>query len=124
MTPAALWRRFRRWAAGLRRSRLVQRFRRPAPPWRIDFVDGDILPATLPERCVVVTSEDGEPWSAGLACPCGCGDMIELPLFPEADQHWRVRVGDDGLPSLSPSVWRRTGCRSHFWLRRGRIHWC
>lgn len=118
MSPASLWRGFRRWLAGLRP------FRRVPPPWRVEFVESDLLPATLPDRCVVVAREDGELWSAGLRCPCGCGEIIELPLFAEADQHWRVRVGADGLPSLSPSVWRRTGCRSHFWLSDGRVRWC
>ncbi|MDM9644782.1 DUF6527 family protein [Rhizobium sp. S163] len=27
-------------------------------------------------------------------------------------------------PTLHPSVWRNSGCRSHFWVRRGRIAWC
>jgi len=27
-------------------------------------------------------------------------------------------------PSLKPSIWLQGGCRSHFWVRRGRVEWC
>lgn len=57
-------------------------------------------------------------------CPCGCGDVIELMLIPEATPHWRLIIGTDKKPSLKPSVWRNTGCRSHFWLRGGSVEWC
>ncbi|WP_425373246.1 DUF6527 family protein, partial [Klebsiella pneumoniae] len=33
-------------------------------------------------------------------------------------------VDGKGRPTLYPSIWRTTGCRSHFWVRIGRIHWC
>ena len=37
---------------------------------------------------------------------------------------WDLRINAGGLPSLNPSVWRQTGCRSHFWLRDGHLEWC
>jgi len=94
------------------------------PARRVRFVEGDSLPASLTGRGVVVACEEGELWSAGLRCPCGCGDVLELALIEEAQPRWSLQVDRRGRPSLSPSVWRRTGCRSHFWLHEGRVRWC
>lgn len=94
------------------------------PRWRTAFVESDVLPSVLPQRRLVVAREDGELWSAGMNCPCGCGEIIELGLFPEAEQSWTLEMDGHRRPTLLPSVWRRTGCRSHFWMRRGRIYWC
>lgn len=82
------------------------------------------LPARLPRRDLVVARDDGEDWSVGMRCPCGCGDTIELMLVAEAKPRWWLTFDRRGRPSLSPSVWRRTGCRSHFWVRGGRVDWC
>jgi hypothetical protein len=37
---------------------------------------------------------------------------------------WDLKVDADQRPTLHPSVWVADGCRSHFWLRRGIVHWC
>ena len=94
------------------------------PARRVAFVESDSLPETLPRRGVIVAREEGELWSAGMMCPCGCGDLLELALLEEARPRWSVGVDRCGRASLSPSVWRKTGCGSHFWLRRGRVRWC
>ncbi|MBU1358731.1 MAG: hypothetical protein KKC85_17480 [Gammaproteobacteria bacterium] len=94
-------------------------------PWRrLRVTDGDTLPARLPSRDLVVARDDGEDWSVGMRCPCGCGDTIELMLVAEAKPRWSLTFDRRGRPSLSPSVWRRAGCRSHFWVRGGRVDWC
>ncbi|WP_313018227.1 DUF6527 family protein, partial [Atlantibacter hermannii] len=55
--------------------------------------------------------------------PCGCGSVIELLLLEEAKPHWRCSIDENNIPSLYPSVWLNKGCKSHFWLKHGRIHW-
>jgi len=106
---------WRRWWRNVRE--------RWSPARRVRYVDGDSLPAALMGRSVVVAKEDDELWCAGMLCPCGCGEVLELALIAEARPRWSIRVDRRGRPSLSPSVWRRTGCRSHFWLRDGRVRW-
>lgn len=64
------------------------------------------------------------PWSAALLCPCGCGELIHLSLLPDDPPSWQHRQDSKQKPSLEPSVWRTTGCRSHFFLSKGRIVWC
>ena len=94
------------------------------PARRLVVAEGDTLPTPLPKRNLVLTRDDGDDWSIGMRCPCGCGDTIELMLLEEARPRWDVETDPEGRPSLHPSVWRKTGCRSHFWVRNGRIHWC
>ncbi|MGE0371676.1 MAG: DUF6527 family protein [Gammaproteobacteria bacterium] len=59
-----------------------------------------------------------------MRCPCGCGDVLEMMLLPTVKPRWNVTVDRRGHPTLHPSVWRNTACRSHFWLRRGKVVWC
>jgi len=97
---------------------------RLGPRRSLVVIEGDSLPKQLPRRNLVLARDDGEDWCVGMHCPCGCGDTIELLVIKEAKPRWDIAVNAKGQPSLSPSVWRKTGCQSHFWLRRGRIEWC
>jgi Family of unknown function (DUF6527) len=67
---------------------------------------------------------EGAPWLAALACPCGCGEVIHLSLLKRDSPRWSFHEEDDGTITLSPSVWRSRGCKSHFFLRRSTITWC
>jgi hypothetical protein len=97
---------------------------RHGPARSIRVVEGDTLPEALPRRDLVLTRDDGEDWSVGMRCPCGCGETIELLVLEEARPRWNVSIDKGGRPTLHPSVWRQKGCQSHFWVRQGRIHWC
>lgn len=95
-----------------------------APARRLQIVSGDSLPLKLPFRGLVLARDQDEDWCVGLRCPCGCGRNIELLLIKEAAPHWDLVLDQRGRPSLTPSVWLRDGCQSHFWFRHGRVHWC
>lgn len=56
-----------------------------------------------------------------LACPCGCGDLLSINLDRKAGPAWRMFLQGGSL-SLFPSVWRETGCESHFIVRKNRIY--
>lgn len=58
-----------------------------------------------------------------LACPDGCGDTLTVNLDRKAGPAWRLYRRDRGI-SVFPSVWRESGCRSHFVIWHGRILWC
>lgn len=104
------------WAIGWLRS--------TPRPFALAYVEGDGLPDTIPPKTLVVAREGDDLWSAGMVCPCGCRRRIELMLLPGVKPRWDLRVGKSGRPTLSPSIWAIGGCRSHFWLRDGDIHWC
>lgn len=61
--------------------------------------------------------------NAVMHCPCGCGELLVVNLDPEAGPSWRVRVQGGSL-TLMPSVWRDSGCHSHFVLWENHVWWC
>src|SRR4051812_22851407 len=63
------------------------------------------------------------PRAALFDCPCGCGDLVIINTDPRSGPAWRIRVDATGA-TLMPSVWRTTGCRSHFIVWRSSIWWC
>lgn len=81
-----------------------------------------------------VLVERGRPRLLVLRCPCGCGEDFPINLDPRAGPAWRLyrapaqryglRAGPgflDASTSLFPSVWRESGCRSHYVIWRDRI---
>lgn len=92
------------------------------PRWT-GIVVGDV-PDCLKQYCVYLVDEDGQLWQVAMLCPCGCSAVIQLCVLPDTRPSWTVTMHTDGTLSLSPSVWRTTGCRSHFFLRGGRVDWC
>lgn len=83
-----------------------------------------LLPEKLPWRDLLLAREEEDQWSVGMRCPCGCGQRLELMLLKQVKPRWDLTTDTKGRPTLSPSVWLRTGCRSHFWVRGGKIIWC
>jgi hypothetical protein len=82
------------------------------------------LPDAPAARTLYIVGEEPHAWAAAMLCPCGCGDPIQLSLLEEASPSWRVIKEEDNTMSLMPSVWRRKGCQSHFFLHHGKILWC
>lgn len=81
------------------------------------------FPETLEPKCVYLVGEESIPWFAALVCPCGCGALIRLSLLKYDRPKWRAKRHLTGTVTLEPSIWRKSGCKSHFFVRRGRIVW-
>jgi Family of unknown function (DUF6527) len=61
--------------------------------------------------------------SVAIQCPDGCGEKLTINLDPRTGPAWRsFQTGE--MLTLFPSVWRRTGCLSHFIVWCSRIYWC
>jgi hypothetical protein len=100
--------------------------RPPAPALREVLFKANFeedLPDEFSENTLHVAGEQGNYWCAAMSCPCGCGALIHLSLVAADDPSWKLRFDRSGRPSLTPSVWRTSGCKSHFFLRAGRIEW-
>lgn len=110
--------RFARWTAAIKTWR---------PPWadqRIKIAATEQEPAKpKPYRLYVASSSKG-PTFGYLLCPCGCGELLHLRFLPDRKPRWDIHVEQGGLVSLTPSVWRQVGCRSHFVLTQGKVYWC
>lgn len=59
--------------------------------------------------------------------PIGCGDVtsyippMEFMLLRGVKPPWDLKMDKRGRPALHASVWLRTGCCSHFWLRTEKL---
>jgi hypothetical protein len=82
------------------------------------------LPEHLDVNRVYVAGEGAHRWFVAMLCPCGCGETLHMNLLQESRPLWKLREHKNGTVTLRPSVWRRKGCHSHFFLRRGLIKWC
>jgi hypothetical protein len=90
-------------------------------PFEVEAVDS--APEIPRNDTVYLITDEGVPWSVAMKCPCGCGEVLFLSLL-EGSPRWRVEQHRNGTVSVSPSIWRTTGCRSHFFLKEGLIAWC
>jgi len=71
-----------------------------------------------------VTQQAGQPAFGAMACPCGCGETLNLRFFGERRPRWSIQWDRRRRPTVRPSIWRQSGCRSHFHLTGGRVDWC
>ncbi len=101
------------------RAALVEHLR---PKVRVQFTAE--RPQRLRAHRLYVTSSAQGPAFGFLRCPCGCGETLHLRFFGARRPRWDLQVGDRHAATLTPSIWRQTGCRSHFVLARGKIRWC
>lgn len=69
----------------------------------------------------VVIIERGCPRWLLISCPCGCGDEFPINLDPRAGPAWRLYKNKRTGLSLFPSVWRDSGCCSHYIIWRNQI---
>jgi hypothetical protein len=109
---AAFWNWLRSW------------FVRKTPVRPLRTVHLEELPDVLDPKDVYVLGEGQYRWFVGMMCPCGCGETVQMSLLKDAKPRWSLVEHTDGTISLHPSVWRKIGCRSHFFLRHGVIQWC
>ena len=79
-------------------------------------------PDTLDEWVIYIIGERHNYWMITFRCPCGCNSVISLNLLKGVRPRWRFKTRW-GTISISPSVWRRVGCRSHFYIRKGKVDW-
>ena len=94
--------------------------RRPSP---LRTVRVEEPPEALRPRTVYLLGEGEHVWSVVMLCPCGCGEEIQLSTVGGRPR-WSVQLETDGALTLTPSVWRKVGCKSHFFLRKGVVQWC
>lgn len=81
------------------------------------FQEVDELPKRLKERQIYVEGD----WTAAFLCPCGCNDKIELNLINDTYPCWQIV--DNKIATISPSINKKDGCRSHFFIRKGEVVW-
>lgn len=87
------------------------------------FINVDELPENVNEKTIYIIGDSSQPWLLAFNCPCGCHNLIQLNLLKDADPCWKYKVTRKKKINISPSVWRTTGCKSHFFVRKSKIDW-
>jgi hypothetical protein len=119
---SSLWEKTRQAARKTAKKLREKLPRKKLKPYRSVRVEE--MPDTVKPLTVYLCGEGEHLWAAAMLCPCGCKEVIQLNLLKQARPRWSVQEHKDGSVSLMPSVWRQKGCRSHFFVRQGRIDWC
>ena len=68
----------------------------------------------------VLVRRDRPRWLI-MMCPCGCNDIIPINLDERSGAAWEFYGDQTNGLSVFPSIWRDTGCKSHFIVWYGRI---
>lgn len=84
---------------------------------KIELARVEYIPKNPEPGVLYVAAEFG---AAVHLCACGCGAKVSTPLGPT---EWTLKETASGA-SLTPSVgnWQLP-CRSHYWIREGKIVW-
>ncbi len=81
-------------------------------------------PEVLKPNEIYIVGESGQYWYICLLCPCGCGEVIQISTLSNDKPRWNFRKGGFYRITVAPSIWRTSGCKSHFFIRNGIVDWC
>ncbi len=84
----------------------------------------DDIPEDIQSGIVYIIGTSYNPQYAMFLCPCGCGRTVELNLNTSSRPCWSLKWHLNGTISFNPSIWRKQGCKSHFYFKKNKIHWC
>jgi hypothetical protein len=84
----------------------------------VEDVPDELKPANL-----YIISNDTFYWQVAMLCPCGCKKTLHLNLIKGNHPKWSFDIDKKKRISLHPSIDRTVGCKSHFWVRKGKIIW-
>jgi len=62
-------------------------------------------------------------WQMVMLCPCGCKAVLHMNLMEGEKPCWSYDIGKTGLMTIRPSIHRIVGCKSHFFIREGKVTW-
>ncbi|WP_183980643.1 DUF6527 family protein [Runella defluvii] len=83
----------------------------------------DDLPEKTQAHTFYIVGLKKFPWLLAFECPCGCGELIQLNLLRESRPQWSIKLNKSKSITVYPSVWRKVGCKSHFWIQESKIKW-
>ena len=92
-----------------------------SPRFRLEYVED--VPSLISDKSIFIVQDGNEPELLAFKCPCGCDANIILNLLKDASPRWRFEINGDDIINIYPSVWRKFGCKSHFFVTKGDIKW-
>lgn len=92
-----------------------------SPHLKIEMVSE--FPSVIKKRTVFVVKDGDEADTLIFKCPCGCNADIYLNLLKDAKPQWDYYLTNREEITVYPSIWRTTGCMSHFFIQKGKVVW-
>ncbi len=81
------------------------------------------LPELVKQKTIYIVGDKAYPWLLVFKCPCGCKQLIQLNLLRDTRPFWKFRLARNNKLTISPSIWRKVGCKSHFYVTNSKITW-
>jgi hypothetical protein len=91
--------------------------------YKVEIIADNPNPDLLKDDIVYVVGKDPYVKWAYLKCPSKCGDIIMLSLIKANRPSWVIKQDKIGRPTISPSIRKLDGCKSHFWIKKGKLIW-
>ena len=87
--------------------------------FRVEIIDD--IPEIISRHVVYVLGSQNKYWALAFLCPCDCGAVIQLNLLKRTYPKWEFTINQQMEITIYPSVWRKTGCKSHFIIKDSRL---
>lgn len=88
--------------------------------YNFEFVND--VPDYPANKTLYIVGDDGYFWQFVVICPCGCKSLLYMNLMDDQHPFWKYSI-NNGLISITPSIHRKVGCESHFFIRESEIVW-
>lgn len=88
--------------------------------YHFQFIDD--VPDEPKEKIIYFIGESDFYWQFVMLCPCGCDSLLHMNLIEDYDPYWTYKMDND-LITVTPSVDRTVGCKSHFFIKSGKLIW-
>jgi len=80
------------------------------------------IPKQISRKKIYLIGKPEAKWVAIFQCPCGCGESVYLNLLSDARPCWHFWTVGKKI-SFHPSIWQKNGCKSHYFIKDGRVKW-
>lgn len=91
--------------------------------YKVEIIPDNPKPEFLKNNIIYVVGGKYYAKWAYLKCPCGCNDVIMLSLDLRKYPSWSVKQDKLGRATISPSIKKLDGCKSHFLIKKGILIW-
>lgn len=91
--------------------------------YKVEIIPDNPNPENLKKNIIYVVGDKKYVKWAYIKCPCGCNNSIMLSLNKNSFPSWSVKQDKLGRATISPSINKLDGCRSHFLVKKGKLIW-
>jgi Family of unknown function (DUF6527) len=103
-------------------EKIVRRFVSNLFTRKYHYRNIDAIPNKICYDVIYIVQEGTKPETLVFMCPCGCKQPVYLNLLKDTTLFWTYKIEKKKI-SVFPSVVRKKGCGSHYYIQRGIVKW-